>query len=164
MAKTTKKTARFTLPARIRSKRGTSGDLSARIALVDRIADLPGIETVERNDETTPRRVEIYLRREASDRALKRKPLQFLCSLHCGGITVSGLSRWEKHQVLANAWGKLVNDQVCVYLPRNRKELDTVWRIVQRAYDRLYCPLISEAGSTVVSTWDWPQFSRTSLH
>jgi hypothetical protein len=32
------------------------------MALIERIADLPGIETIERNDETIPRRVDIYLR------------------------------------------------------------------------------------------------------
>lgn len=163
MEKTTRTAARFKLPARIRNKRNTSGDFSARMALVDRIADLPGIETVERNDQTVPQRVEIYLRREASDRVLKRKPARLLCSLDCNWVTVNGLSRWERYQVLANGWGKLVNDQVCVYLPRDHKELKIVWRVIRQAYDRLLGPLIPEAGSLVVSTWDWPKFSRTSL-
>lgn len=163
MARTTKKTARFTLPARIRNKRKTSGDFSARMALIDRIADLPGIDTVERNDETTPRRVEIYLRREASDSVLKRKAPRLFCALDCNGVTIGGLSRWERYQVLANGWGKLVDDRVSVYLPRDHKELEIVWSVVRRAYDRLIGPLTPESGSLVVSTWDWPRFSRTSL-
>ena len=163
MARTTHTAKRFTLPARIRSARKSAGDFSARMALVDRIADLPGIETVECNDDSFPRRVEIFLRREASDRVLKRKAPRLLCGLDCDGVTVTGLSRWERHQVLANGWGKLVDDQVCVFLPRDHKELEIVWNVVQRAYDRLIGPGTLESGSLVISTWDWPRFSRTSL-
>ena len=133
------------------------------MALIDRVADLPGIETVARNDETTPRRVEVYLRREASDRVLKRKAAQMLCSLDCNGVFLNGLDRWERYQVLAKGWGKLVDHEVCFHLPRDSKELEIVWSVVQRAYDRLMGPLIPEAGSLVISTWDWPRFSRTSL-
>ena len=163
MAKTAKKTDRFKLPARLRNKRRTPGDFSARVALVDRIADLPGIETVERNDETTPRRVEIYLQREASDRVLKRKAAPMLCSLDCNGVFLNGLDRWERYQVLAKGWGKLVGHEVCIYLPRDGHELEIVWGVIQRAYDRLFDPLTPESGSLVISTWDWPRFSRTSL-
>lgn len=163
MAKTTQSAARFTLPARIRSKRKASGDVPVRMALIDRIADLPGIETVERNDDIIPRRVEIYLRGEASDRVLKRKAPRRLCGLDANGVTLSGLSPWERHQVLANGWGKLVDDQVCVYLPRDHSELEIVWSVIRRAYERLIGPLTPESGSLVVSTWDWLRFSRTSL-
>ena len=163
MTRTTRKTARFTLPARIRNNRKSPGDFSARMTLIDRIADLPDIETVERNDDTIPSRVEIYLRRDASDLVLKRKAPRLLCGLDCNGITIRGLSRWERYQVLANGWGKLVDDQVCVFLPRDHKELEIVWTVVRRAYDRLAGPSTPEAGSLVVSTWDWPRFSRTSL-
>lgn len=162
MVRTKIKTPRFTLPARIRTGK-TSGDVSARLALIDRIADLPGIETVERNDETFPRRVEIYLRRDASDRVLKRKPLQLLCSLDCNGVILSGLDRWERYQVLAKGWGQLVEDQVCVHLPRDSRELESVWNVFQRAYERLMDPAKPESGSLEVSTWDYPGFSRTSL-
>ena len=163
MAKTTGKPKRFKLPARLRNKRKTPGDFSARMALIDRVADLPGIETVARNVETTPRRVEVYLRRDASDRVLKRQAAQMLCSLDCNGVFLNGLDRWERYQVLAKGWGKLVDHEVCFHLPRDSKELEIVWSVVQRAYDRLMGPLIPEAGSLVISTWDWPRFSRTSL-
>ena len=163
VAKTTKRTERFKLPARLRNKHKTPGDFSARVALIDRIADFPGIETIERNDETTPRRVEIYLRREASDPVLKRNAAQMLCSLDCNGVFLNGLDRWERYQVLANGWGKLVEHEVCVYLPRDSHELEIVWGVVQRAYDRLFGPSTPEAGSLVISTWGWPRFSRTSL-
>lgn len=153
----------FRLPARIRNKGTASDHFGARMALIDQIADLPGIETVEHSNETIPRRVDIYVRRETSDRVLKRQPARCLCSLDSQALTVSGLSRWEKYQVLANGWGQLINDQVSVYLPRDQKELEVVRSIIRRAYDRLIGPLTPEAGSLVISTWDWPRYSRTSL-
>lgn len=163
MAKTTNRTGRFKLPARLRNKRKTAGDFSARVALIDRISDLPGIQTVERNDETTPRRVQIYLRHKVFDHEIGRKARQMLCSLDCIGVFLNGLDRWERYQVLANGWGKLVGHEVCVYLPRDGHELDIVWSVVQRAYERLMVPSTPEAGSLVISTWDWPRVSRTSL-
>jgi hypothetical protein len=135
----------------------SSGDFAARMALIDRIADLPGIETIERNGETISGRVDIYLRRKASDRVLKHKSAPGLCSLDCDGLTVSGLDRWDRYQVLANGWGKLVD------APRDHKELEIVWRIIRRAYDELLDTATSELGSGDISTWDFPKFSRTSL-
>ena len=99
-------------------------------------------------------------RREASDRVLKRKAAKMLCSLDCSGVFLNGLDRWERYQVLAMGWGKLVDHEVCVYLPRDSKELEIVWNVIQRAYDRLMGPGFPEAGSLVVSTWDWPSWSR----
>jgi hypothetical protein len=163
MMKITKRAARLKLPARIRNRRKTSGDFSARMALIDRIAELRGIETVECNDETVPRRVEICLRQESTDPVLKRKPAPTLCRLDCNGVTVNGLSRWEKYQVLANGWGRLIDNQVCVHLPRDHKELDIVWRIIRQAYDRLLDTSTSEPGSAGISTRNFPRFSRTSL-
>jgi hypothetical protein len=152
MTKTSKKAARLTLPARIRNKQKSSGDFAARMALIDRIAD-----------EDIPGRVEIYFRRETSDRVLKRKPARQLCCLDCNCVTVSGLSRWDTYQVLRNGWGKLVNDQVCVYLPRDHEELEIVWSVIRQAYCRFTGPPNPESGTVMVSTWDFPRFSRTSL-
>lgn len=163
MAQTTRKSARFKLPARIRNKRATSGNLDARMALIDRIADLPGIETVERNEETIPCRVDIFLRRDPADRVLMRKSAGLICSLDSNSVTVSGLDRWARHQVLANGWGNLIDDRVSVCLPHDKKELEIVWSIIQRAYARLFDSLTPEAGSLVIATWDWPKFSRTNL-
>jgi len=163
MAETTRKPARFKLPARIRNRRTASCNLDARMSLIDRIADLSGIETVGMSNETIPRRVEIYLRREVSDRASKRKAAKLLCSLDCNGMIVSGLDRWERYQVLANGWGKLTNDQVNVFLPRDHQEVEIVWSVLRRAYDNLFNPIPDDAGSLVVATWDSPKHSRTSL-
>lgn len=163
MAKPVKTTPRFTLPARIRNKHRTAADFPARMALIDRIADLPGIETVECSDEIVPRRVDIFLRREAADRVLKRQPQRLLCSIDCEGLTLNGLDRWERHQVLATGWGRLVDKHVCVFLPRDKAELKVVWSVVERAHKRLSGPVAPEAGTLVISTWDWPRYSRTSL-
>ena len=163
MKKTARTTTRFKLPARIRNKRNIAGDFQARVALEDRIAALPGVETIERNDNAAPARVDIFLRRESTDRGLKRRPLRLLCSLGNDTVIVSGLDRWDRYQALSCGWGRLVDDLVCVYLPRDRNELETVWRIVLRAYDALFDSSAPEPGSLIVSTWDWPRFSRTSL-
>lgn len=163
MTKTSKKGARLTLPTRIPNKRDVSGDFAARMALIDQIADLAGIETVESTNESLPRQVDIYLRRVGAGRLLKRKPAQRLCCLDCNSVTVSGLSRWDRYQVLTNGWGKLINDQVCLYLPRDSEEVEVIWSVIRQAHDRLTGPLIRESGSRIVSTRDWPKFSRTSL-
>jgi hypothetical protein len=133
------------------------------MALIERIADLPGIETIERNDETIPGRVDIYLRRKASDRVLKHEPARQLCCLDCADVTVSGLNRWDRYQVLANGWGRLMDAKVCVHLPRNREELEIVWSIIRQAYDGLLSTPTSEPESAEISTRDFPRFSHTSL-
>jgi len=156
-------TTRFKLPARLRNKRNTAGKLEARMALADRIADLPGIETIERADDTVPCRIDVYLRRECPDQMLKSKPARLFCSLDRDNLTVRGLDRWGQHQVLSGGWGSLADERVCVHLPRDRKELEAVWSIVQRAYSSFFNSSEPEPGSIVLSTWDWPRFSRTSL-
>ena len=163
MDNTARLTTRFKLPGRIRNQRNTADDFEARMALADRIADLPGIETIERADDTVPCRLDVYLRRECPDRALKNKPARLFCSLDRDSVTVRGLDRWGRSQVLSCGWGRLVDDRVCVYLPRDRKELEAVWSIVHRAYDSFFDSPEPEPGSIVLSTWDWPKFSRTSL-
>lgn len=163
MEETTRLTPRFKLPARIRNKRNTAAHFEARMALADRIADLPGIETIERADDTVPSRIDVYLRRECAAGMLKSRPARLFCSIDRDSVTVSGLDRWGRHQVLSCGWGTLVDERVCIHLPRDRKELDAVWSVVHRAYKDLFDSSEPEPGSTVVSTWDWPKFSRTSL-
>jgi len=163
MEETTTLTTRFKLPARIRNKRNTAADFEARMALADRIADLPGIETIERADDTVPSRIDVYLRREYSARVFKSRPARLFCSLDRDSVTVNGLDRWGRHQVLSCGWGTLVDELVCIHLPRDRKELDAVWSIVHRAYNSFFDSSEPEPGSIVLSTWDWPKYSRTSL-
>jgi hypothetical protein len=156
-------TTRLRLPARIRNKRNTAEDFEARVALADRIAELPGIEIIERRDEEVPCRIDIYLSHEDSNRRPLGKPAFLFCSFDRESVTVSGLDQWNRYQVLSYGWGKLVEDRVRVFLPRDRRELETVWLIVQSAHSRLFDASVPETGSQTISTWDWPKFSRTSL-
>ena len=133
------------------------------MALADRIADLPGIETVERADDTVPCRIDVHFRREGSARILKGPRAHLFCSLDRDSVMVSGLDRWGRHQVLSCGWGTVIDELVCIHLPRDQKELDTVWSIVHRAYDNFLDSSEPEPGSIVLSTWDWPKVSRTSL-
>ena len=80
MKDTTEQMNRFKLPARIRNKPNTAGDFDARIALADRIAGLPGIETIERNDDSGSCRIDIYLRNGRMSLRPSRKPALLLCS------------------------------------------------------------------------------------
>jgi hypothetical protein len=164
MKDTTELMTRFKLPARIRRKPNTTGDFDARIALADRIAGLPGIETIERNDDSESCRIDIYLRNGRMSLRPSRKPALLFCSLERSDITVSGLDRWTRHQVLSRGWGQLVGDAVCVTLPRDAAELETVWSIVQQAHGHLFDASTPEPGAVRISTWDLPKFSRTSLH
>lgn len=163
MDDTTRLTTRFKLPARIRNKRNTAANFEARMALADRIADLPGIETVERAGDTVPSRIDVYLRRERSAGALRRRPARLFCSLDRDSVTISGLDRWGQHQVLSCGWGTLVDELACLHLPRDHEELDAVWSVVHRAYSSFFDSSEPEPGSIVLSTWDWPKYSRTSL-
>lgn len=154
---------RFRLPPRARLTTTASGELPARIALADRIADLPGIETVESSADTLPREVRIFLKGPGGGRTIRpgRRPL--LCTLSREGLVVNGLSPGQKHQVLSRGWGKLVNDDVLVFLPRNNEELETCWDILRSAYDSLFDASAANHGTVRVSVWDLPRFSRTTL-
>jgi hypothetical protein len=110
-----------------------------------------------------PCRLDIYLSHAGTNRGPQGQPALLLCSLDRESVTVSGLDQWNRYQVLSYGWGKLVDDRVRVFLPRDRRELEIVWLIVQSAHSRLFDASVPETGSMTLSTWDWPKFSRTSL-
>ncbi|MDH3546894.1 MAG: hypothetical protein OEN22_07325, partial [Gammaproteobacteria bacterium] len=85
------------------------------------------------------------------------------CSLNRDGVVVTGLDRWARHKVISRGWGKLDFDRVFVFLPRDGRELDIVWKILQRAYHNLFSRSARLPEAHIVSTWDWPKFSRTTL-
>ena len=157
------KPGRFELPPRIRAEKKPSDKLATRTALIDRIADLRGIETVQRRDNTVPCQVDVYLCQDSKVRRRGSELTPLFCSLNCDGVAVSGLDRWAQHKVISRGWGKLDADRVLVYLPRDRRELSIVWKILRRAHDNLFNPSDKLAGEQMVSTWDWPKFSRTTL-
>ena len=163
MAASSHKTARFVLPGRIRNEREAPSEPSTRMALIDRIADLQGIETVECSGDTVPSQVNVYLRQGSTGRSRDRAAPALFCSLNGNTVAVSGLDQWAKYQVIARGWGQLALDHVDILLPRNTRELNVVWKILQRAYANLNVPSVGAAGTQLVSTWDYPKYSRTTL-
>jgi hypothetical protein len=155
--------ARFKLPTRIRSRQRPAVELESRVNLIDRIADLQGIQVAMRKDDAIPCRVDVHLAPCNESRVTRIGEAALLCSVSRDGITVHGLDRWARYQVLARRWGGLNKDSVLVYLPRDDKELETVWQIIRRAYDNRQSVPEADIGAQVVSTRDVPIFSRTSL-
>jgi len=133
------------------------------MALIDRIADLHGIETVECSGNTVPGQVNVYLKQGSTGRTRERQAPALFCSLNCNTVAVSGLDRRAEYQVIARGWGELALDHVNILLPRNTGELNVVWKILQRAYANLHVPSAGAAGAQIVSTWDYPKYSRTTL-
>jgi hypothetical protein len=154
---------RFHLPIRVRSRKHAGAELQARLDLIDRIADLQGITVAEQPDDAVPCRVDVYLRDAGPGALHKKRPPSLLCSLSRDGIAVYGLDRWARYQVLARGWGGLNEACANVHLPRDTNELETVWQIVRRSYDNQKLEPERELETLVVSTWDWPKYSRTSL-
>ncbi len=163
MAATSRQTASFKLPVRARSKKNPADDFQIKMALIDRIADLQGIETVECSTATLPRQVDIYLKQDPAPRERKRQAPVLYCRLNCNSVMISGLDRRARHQVLSQGWGKPLSEQVQVSLPRDSEELDLVWKILQRAYNNLFVSLTTKPATQIASNWDWPRFSRTNL-
>lgn len=154
---------RFDLPKRIRSRKHFGTALQARLDLIDRIADLQGIDVAEQPDDAVPCRVDVHLGDSRTVGLRKGRPSTLLCSLSRDGISIYGLDRWARYQVLARGWGSLNEACAQVHLPRDINELEAVWQIVRRAYDNRQFEPEKEPEGLVVSTWDWPKHSRTSL-
>lgn len=163
MANTANGAARFKLRVRTRYRKQTGAELKARLDLIDRIADLQGIHVAERDDHTVPCRVDVHLMPPHGKRNNNGVDVALLCSLSREGIMINGLDSWARHQVLACSWGILNRDSVRIHLPRDDKELETVWQIVRRAYDNRQSENARDNRAQVTATWDWPKFSRTSL-
>jgi len=148
----------FNLPVRIRSRERPGAELEARLDLIDRIADLQGIEVAERGDEPVPCHVDVLVQLMPSE-----QPSTILCSLSREGIWIYGLDQWARYQVLARGWGGLNGNAALVYLPRDSRESETVWMIVKRAFDNSRSGHSRNLGAEVNSNRAWPQYSRTSL-
>jgi hypothetical protein len=154
---------RFDLPIRIRSRKHPGTELQARLDLIDRVADLQGIDVAEQPDDAAPCRVDIYLTNPHPIASRTQRPSTLLCSLSRDGISIYGLDRWARYQVLARGWGVLNEACAQVHLPRDTNEIEAVWQIVRRAYDSRQLEPERQLERLVVSTWDWPKYSRTSL-
>lgn len=153
----------FLLPVRIRSKKASADALAARLALAERLADLPDIKTVEDTTGTVPWSVEVHLQVPAV--SIFRQPRTVLfCCMSRDGIGVHGLSDRDRYQVLSRGWGKLARDGVLLYHPRDAGELDVCWDVLQRARRSLIqSSAQSSPARSVAWAGDLPRFSRTTL-
>ena len=154
--------SRFQLPARIRASKPGSEMLKQRLPVVDRIAELPGIEVVEYDGDTLPRQTNVYLHGVCARRSIRNPRSLLLCDVGVGGIAVCGLDNWAKHQVVMRGWGRLVNDRVLLHLPRDDNEIEICWSILRQAYSSLFDPSACSPANKR-STWDMPKYSRTTL-
>ena len=162
MATAVRELNHYHLPARIRVKKAPEEGFSAQMALIGRIADLPGTHSVEAESAAIPHEVDVYV--QASNTSVRRQHQAFLlCTIGRDGIAIRGLNEWDRHQVLRGGWGRLVRDHVVMHLPRNFEELEVCWGVLQRAYR--YLSDLSAQGRPVRKTLprDLPRFSRTSL-
>lgn len=150
------------LPARTGTTVAHESGLAYQIALADRIAELRNIVATEDAGDTVPRRAEVYL--QPPYRSIRRRPApRLLYTVGPDGLTVLGLTEWDRHQVLSRGWGQLRDGHVVLYWPRNDEELDVCWQVVQRAYEFLSRVSENSMPARKVSPWDLPRFSRTTL-
>lgn len=156
-------TTRFALPTRIRSQRTAPVGFGTRIDLIDRIADLQATVVTEPEGDDVPHRFEVYVQFDVATLRSDRTSRQLLCTLTQDGIGIRGLDRWARYQVLSRGWGVLDDGGVHIHLPRDADELEIVWQIIEQAYRGLQQPVEGLRKANVVTAWDWPKFSRTSL-
>lgn len=163
MATSAHQLPRFTLPARIRAQKAESEKLEALRTLTDRVTGLPGIEAVACDNDTATPRLAVYFHGARAGRTLRNSYASLLCNLGSDGIGIYGLDGWAKHQVVMRGWGKLIGDRAQLFLPRDDEELEICWSILRRAYDSLFDATASKPATGRRSSWDLPQFSRTTL-
>ena len=152
----------YRLPARIRLGKPSENELACRLMLADRIADFPGFKTEDDGSATLPCRVNVFLQ-VAAPSMHKDTNSELLCTISREGILMCGLSRGDKHQVLSAGWGKLVGENVNIYLPRDEQELEVCWDVLQRAYQELASTSAKPSAARNTSPWEMPRFSRTTL-
>jgi len=164
MATTASASSRPVLPHRARvTGESKQNSIPVRLALAARIAELPGIATVDVPGDASPAAVEIHLQRPASSLRDQLAPI-LLCRIDQAGIDVHGLDDRDHHQLLSRRWGRLGASYVQLWLPRDNEELEVCWSVVRRAYARLL-DIATNSQPDRISGWpkDRPRFSRTSL-
>lgn len=163
MAEPALESTRFQLPVRIRSSKATADDLDPRLALAERLSELPDLTAAEATDTTVPWSVDMHLQvRTASPR--ERQPAPLFCSIYPDGIIVHGLNDRDRYQILVRGWGRLARDSVILHMPRDAGELEVCCEILYRAYRSL---IQSSAHALPKRRNAWsdtlPRFSRTTL-
>ena len=154
-------TCRFKLPTRVRFGPDLIDAFVPRIALAERIAELPEVTVRERGDDAMGATVDIYLQGQVT-RLGKVPPARLFCRIDHESITVFGLDDWEKHQVLAGGWGSLHRRDVRLHMPRNETETDVCWTILRQAYDAFRITPVPP-GLRLAPRRVWPTYSRTKL-
>jgi len=134
----------------------------ARILLADRIAELPGIRTVDNGPESLPSSVTVFLESEHGP-ARKRMPPLPLCVISRDGLSVHGLSLRDRQHLAAQGWGTLSHERVRLFMPRDEHEVDVCWTILQHAHCSLLNISARAPGTRHVSSRALPSFSRTTL-
>ena len=163
MAKPTLESIPFQLPVRIRSRKAPADALALRLALAQRLGELPDLTVIESPDATVPWSIDAHLRVAAVE-AGERQLTPPFCSLHEDGIGVRGLSDRDRYQVLARGWGRLTRISVVLYPPRDAGELDVCWEILRRAYGSLVQSSAESSSLRPMARVDnLPRFSRTTL-
>jgi hypothetical protein len=154
--------SQFQLPTRIRSKLAATDGSLARLALADRIAELPGIRTVENGSQALPSGVGVFLQ-DQSGSIRKQLPPRLLCDISRDGIRVHGLSDPDRKRILSRGWGSLLHDSVLIFLPRDDAELEVCWSILQHAYSCLNTVSARPPSMRRAGFGELPRFSRTTL-
>jgi hypothetical protein len=153
---------RLILPARIQLTGSLTNSLQPRLSLVDRIAELPYIVTVENDTDTLHFNVSVYLQQVTASLKKRPEPVRF-CKIDHAGIDIFGLDDTDKQQVLSSGWCRTRASHVLMYLPRDDAEVEICWNILMRAYDQLYEQSTQARPIRAASAWTLPSFSRTNL-
>lgn len=151
---------RLLLPTRIEDGKSPSEGCLPRLALAARIADLPGILTVDKVVDQTHFSVNVFLLPELGSSRKPLVPVRF-CSINNDGIEIFGLNDIDREAIVANGWGQLQAKRVLVCLPRDKGEVEACWQILTFAYDRLKDEFKSHRRKRIVSPWALPYFSQT---
>ncbi|MDH4055022.1 MAG: hypothetical protein OEW73_00810 [Gammaproteobacteria bacterium] len=150
---------RLLLPTRIGDGNSPSEGCLPRLALAARIADLPGILTVDKVVDQTHFSVNVFLQPDPGSTRKPLIPVRF-CSINNDGIEIFGLSDTDKEAIVANGWGQLQAKRVLVYLPRDKAEVEACWRILTFAHERLNDEFNAHRRKRIVSPWALPYFSQ----
>jgi hypothetical protein len=152
----------FVLPMRVCGKPGRGLGSVAQFQLIERIAELPHVQTVERGTHCGPITACVYLQPDQRP-ARKQFPPVMLCQVSHTGISIEGLSHAERLEVLGKGWGRLEAHRVQLFLPRNDSELEACWSILYRAYNSIINPPQQTPTAPAVLLGESPEPSHTSL-
>lgn len=152
----------FAVPLRAHGQTVPHDSNQARLELAGRIAELPGIRTVDNSPESLPSSVTVFLDDDHAP-ARKRTPPRTLCVISRDGLSVHGLCLRDRQHLASQGWGTLVQERVHIYMPRDEDEVDVCWTILRHAHCSLLNISARAPGSRHAFDRDLPRFSRTTL-